>query len=176
MNTTRITTVGAGVLLVGGLAGGLAACGGNSGSSAPAGGGTSTSGQAVPAPTTPAPANSPNALQVPTPGPTLYVPVPGPTRYVPVPEPTQYVHGYVPQPAAPSGASCDNSGLFAGQYTSCPFAEHVEAAYWANGGVSGAAVPAYSPVTGITYSMYCTEAGGTVTCTGGNDAVVEFPG
>lgn len=167
MNTTRITTVGAGVVLVGGLAGGLAACGGNSGSSAPAGGDTSTSGPAVSAPSTPTPAHSPMVSQVPTPGPTRYVPVPGPTQYVPV---------YVPQPAAPSGTSCDSSGLFAGEYTSCPFAADVEAAYWANGGVSGATVSAYSPVTGTTYSMYCTEAGGTVICTGGNNAVVEFPG
>ena len=167
MNTTRITTAGAGALLVGGLAGGLAACGGNSGSSAPAGGGTSTSGPTVTvtAPTTQAPAHSPTVSQAPTPGATKYVPVPGPTKYV-----------YVPQPAAPSGASCDSSGLFAGEHTSCQFAAEVEAAYWANGGISGSTVSAYSPVTGTTYSMDCTEAVGTVTCTGGNDAVVEFPG
>lgn len=164
MNTTRITTAGAGVLLAGGLA---AACGGNSGSSAPAGGGTSTSGPAALAPTTPASAHSPTAQQRPTPGPTRYVPVPGPTQYVPV---------YIPQQTAPSGTSCNNSGLFAGEHTSCPFAAEVEAAYFANGGVSDATVSAYSPVTGITYSMYCTEAAGMVICTGGNDAVAEFPG
>ena len=83
---------------------------------------------------------------------------------------------YIPQQAAPSGTSCDNSGLFAGEHTSCQFAQEVEAAYFANGGISDATVSAYSPVTGTTYSMYCTEAGGTVTCTGGNDAVAEFPG
>jgi hypothetical protein len=63
--------------------------------------------------------------------------------------------------------------------TSCPFAENVRAAYLTQG---GPIVVAYSPVTGMAYTMQC--AGGFIAhlydgtivpsmrCAGGNNAVV----
>ena len=68
--------------------------------------------------------------------------------------------------------------------TSCPFADNVRYA-WARQGAPGyGSIAAYSPVTGVTYSMYCT-ANQMVTfstgfhryavlCTGGSNAGVVF--
>ncbi|OYD68683.1 hypothetical protein [Rhodococcus sp. OK302] len=83
----------------------------------------------------------------------------------------------------PAGASaCPGSGAVSGGYresaigstnTSCGFAEAVRSAY-GNAGVQGQAktVDARSPVTGKEYRMTCSSAGGIVTCSGGDGAVV----
>ncbi|NMM83870.1 hypothetical protein B2J88_05775 [Rhodococcus sp. SRB_17] len=83
----------------------------------------------------------------------------------------------------PAGASaCPGSGAVSGGYresaigstnTSCGFAEAVRSAY-GNAGVQGQAktVDARSPVTGKEYRMACSSAGGIVTCSGGDGAVV----
>jgi hypothetical protein len=62
-------------------------------------------------------------------------------------------------------------GLSVGPNTSCPFAENVHAEYDRSG---PGWINVYSPVTGRTYSMYCT-GGSPHVCTGGNDAAVYFP-
>lgn len=84
------------------------------------------------------------------------------------------------QGAAPSGAyECTDAG--GGSYssaavgssqTSCEFARSVWSEYVGSGG-GGApmVISAYSPVTGISYTMSCS-GGAVVTCTGGNNAVV----
>ena len=62
--------------------------------------------------------------------------------------------------------------MFAGANTSCPFALNVAADYTGPG-----ADYAYSPVTGLDYTMNCTNTlaqPGTVTCTGGDNAFVQF--
>lgn len=91
--------------------------------------------------------------------------------------------GASPTPAPPSGSSgnttaCDQN-ISAGSDTSCPFAENVFRAYaedyQAHGEQSSNKVTATSPVTGQTYSMSCNNDGTTVTCTGGNNALVTFP-
>jgi hypothetical protein len=96
----------------------------------------------------------------------VYVPTP---VYVPSPV-------YVPQPAyrqapAYSGLSSCGNGLYVNSVTSCSFAENVESAWAASGAASY--ITAYSPVTGLDYTMYCTGAS-AITCTGGNNALVEF--
>jgi ABC-type Fe3+-hydroxamate transport system substrate-binding protein len=101
------------------------------------------------------------------------VPAPVPTRTVIVqPAPVQTVY----QPAQGSSAltSCGSSGVYAGSNTSCPFALNVQQA-WSASGVTNGTVYAYSPVTGQSYAMSCTEAGaGTIECSGGNNAYVQF--
>ncbi len=86
-------------------------------------------------------------------------------------------------PSSPSGsgttASSEGSSgcggeLSVGPNTTCPFAVNVERAYFEEIGSGSGTVVAYSPVTGKTYSMYCT-AGTPHVCTGGNDASVYFP-
>jgi hypothetical protein len=68
------------------------------------------------------------------------------------------------------GALCGNDGLSVGPNTTCAFAENVRSAYESDGpGI----VDAYSPVTGLTYTMSCS-AGPSVVCTGGNGASVYF--
>lgn len=57
---------------------------------------------------------------------------------------------------------------------SCPFAENVYDAYYSVPEID-TQVQAFSPVTGITYTMTCVRGGPTVTCTGGDNAVVTFP-
>ena len=89
--------------------------------------------------------------------------------YVPTPV-------YVPQPAyrqapAYSGLSSCGNGLYVNSVTSCSFAENVESAWAASGAASY--ITAYSPVTGLDYTMYCTGAS-AISCTGGNNALVEF--
>lgn len=73
-----------------------------------------------------------------------------------------------------AGSSACGGELSVGPTTTCPFAENVEAAYFAEIGSGSGTVVAYSPVTERTYSMYCT-AGTPHVCTGGNDASVYFP-
>ena len=72
-----------------------------------------------------------------------------------------------------NGESC-GGGLFAGPNTSCPFAENVQNAYYQAGGSGTLAVQAYSPVTNLNYTMYCTPAGTGTTCSGGNNASVSW--
>lgn len=59
--------------------------------------------------------------------------------------------------------------------TSQEFAQQVRVAFVdfhvATGQTTGT-ITAYSPVTGMSYSMNCTDNGDYVTCTGGNNAVV----
>jgi len=60
--------------------------------------------------------------------------------------------------------------MCAGSDTSCPFALNVAQDYTGPG-----ADYAYSPVTGLNYIMNCGVVGaGTVICTGGDDAYVQF--
>ncbi|MGO9779995.1 MAG: hypothetical protein ACLPQY_09550 [Streptosporangiaceae bacterium] len=76
----------------------------------------------------------------------------------------------VPAPATPSRTDCGD-GVYAGPNTSCSFAANVAQNYTGPG-----ADHASSPVTGQDYTMNCTESAGTVTCTGGNNASVQFSG
>ena len=83
-------------------------------------------------------------------------------------------------PAAPGGPSqycgspADQGGISVNSVTSCPFAENVESAWESSGDASS--VTAFSPATGLTYTMSCTASGtGYEVCTGGNNAYVEFP-
>jgi hypothetical protein len=76
----------------------------------------------------------------------------------------------VPAPAALSGTDCGD-GVYAGPNTSCSFAANV-----AQNCTGPGADYASSPVTGQDYTMNCTESSGTVTCTGGNNASVQFSG
>jgi hypothetical protein len=73
---------------------------------------------------------------------------------------------------AATGTDCGN-GVFAGPDTSCPFAKNVRSA-WRDAGGSPDTVRVFSPVTNQTYTMTCDQSGGSVTCTGGNDASVTF--
>lgn len=88
------------------------------------------------------------------------------------PAPVQTVY----QPAQGSSAltGCGSSGVYAGSNTSCPFALNVQQA-WSASGVTNGTVYAYSPVTGQSYAMSCTEVGAsTIACSGGNNAYVQF--
>jgi hypothetical protein len=76
----------------------------------------------------------------------------------------------VPAPAGLPGTDCGD-GVYAGPNTSCSFAANVAQNYTGPG-----ADYASSPVTGQDYTMNCTEFSGTVTCTGGNNASVQFSG
>ena len=105
-----------------------------------------------------------------TPAPTTPAPAPAKTVYVKAPA--------APAPAAPvySGANC-SGGVYAGPNTSCAFALNVYQA-WSHSGATNY-ITAYSPVTGESYSMYCGSNGGNdpiITCTGGNNATVQFSG
>ncbi len=78
--------------------------------------------------------------------------------------------------APPAGSSaCDATVGVGNGVTSCPFAQVVRDEYLRSGPKGGArAVVAYSPVTGISYTMVCAPEGAIVTCRGGNDAVVNI--
>jgi len=70
-----------------------------------------------------------------------------------------------------SGTNCGN-GVYAGPNTSCAFAQNVAANYTGAGSDY-----AFSPVTGEEYDMTCGGPGtdqDVVTCTGGDDASVQF--
>jgi hypothetical protein len=78
---------------------------------------------------------------------------------------------------APEGTSSSGNcvgSLSANQYTTCGFAENVEAAYFSEIGSGSGTVIAWSPTTERDYSMYCS-AGEPHVCTGGNEAEVTFP-
>jgi len=57
--------------------------------------------------------------------------------------------------------------------TSCPFAKNVREAYFSIPGDS-VEIEAHSPATGKDFVMACVRTGNTVTCRGGNAAVVKF--
>ena len=95
---------------------------------------------------------------------------PVPTRTVYVAPPAPVIPAYIP---VANGTDC-GGGVYAGPDTSCPFALNVAANYTGAG-----ADYAYSPVTGLDYTMYCNGGEGaldTVTCTGGDNALVDFTG
>jgi hypothetical protein len=134
----------------------LAACGSvKAPTAAPAATHTVTAPAAAPQPTTPAPTT------------------PAPAKTVIVqPAPAKTVYVAPAAPAAPALTNCDGIGIvFAGPDTSCPFALNVEQAWVASGFDSY--ITASSPVTGLSYTMYCS-GGHLMTCTGGNNALVEF--
>lgn len=79
-----------------------------------------------------------------------------------------------PAPESSTTSGSCGGGLSANQYTTCGFAENVEAAYFSEIGSGSGTVAAYSPTTQQTYSMYCT-AGEPHECSGGNNAAVFFP-
>lgn len=113
----------------------------------------------------PAAALTPTATPAPT--------TPAPTTPAPAPAKTVYVPVQAPAPAAPALTDCGGD-VYAGADTSCPFALNVEADYTGAG-----ADYAYSPATGLSYTMNCDGGAGaldTVTCTGGDNALVEFTG
>jgi serine/threonine-protein kinase len=123
---------------------GLAACG--SSTPTPAATVTASSAPTAAAATTPAPA--------------------APAQ--PAPVKTVYVQAPAAEPA-PALTDC-GGGVYAGADTSCPFAQNVAANYTGPG-----ADYAYSPVTGLSYIMNCNTWGyGNVTCTGGDNASVQF--
>lgn len=77
-------------------------------------------------------------------------------------------------PAAPVLTACGlgtyNEEVYAGPDTSCPFALNVEE-LWSS--APSNTFSAYSPVTGLSYTMTCNGAD-TTDCTGGNNAFVRF--
>lgn len=82
-----------------------------------------------------------------------------------------------PSAPAPEGTSSSGNcggGLSVNQYTTCPFAENVESAYFEEIGSGSGTVEAWSPAKERTYVMYCTS-GEPHECTGGNNAAVFFP-
>lgn len=76
--------------------------------------------------------------------------------------------------AAPSSAAPDCGAGISGINASCEFAHNVYDAYYSVPEID-VQVQAYSPVTGVTYTMTCMRSGPTVTCSGGDNAVVTFP-
>ena len=88
-----------------------------------------------------------------------------------------------PAPGAPPPASRECVDTGPGSYsaaaagnsvTSCEFARVVWIEYMNTGSRGGpATLTAFSPVTGVTYTMNCS-GGAVVTCRGGNDAVVHI--
>ena len=128
----------------------LAACGSvKAPAAAPAVTHTVTAPAAAPKPsatTAPAAAPAPNVVVVPAPAQTVYVPA---------------------QPAAPALTNC-GGGVYAGADTSCPFALNVAADYTGTGPDY-----AYSPVTGLSYTMNCYDSN-PIICTGGNNALVQI--
>jgi hypothetical protein len=108
-------------------------------------------------------------------------PAPAPAKTV-IKHKTRIVHD---APAAPAPAQADpaapapgslrpvGGGIFAGPSTSDAFAQNVAASYAGYPGEQSV----YSPVTGQDYWMtYRQTDPSTVTATGGNGAVVQFPG
>jgi hypothetical protein len=84
------------------------------------------------------------------------------------------------RPAAPAagssycGSPADQGGITVSAHVSCPFAQNVESAWDSSGGASS--VTAYSPVTGLTYTLSCSATGsGYEVCTGADSTWMEFP-
>ena len=69
---------------------------------------------------------------------------------------------------APAGLTNCGGGVYAGAGTSCPFALNVAANYTGTG-----LDFAYSPVTGLSYTMNCSDSN-LIICTGGNNALVQI--
>jgi hypothetical protein len=95
--------------------------------------------------------------------------------------------GAAPTGAAPTGAgaealdtsACGTSGVYVNSATtSCGFAQNMQSNYFADGNSGGgAAVAAFSPATGKTYTFDCVRDGdGNVTCTGGVNGSLTFTG
>lgn len=84
--------------------------------------------------------------------------------------------GTVPAATSSSGTSgyteC-SFGVKAGPNTSCEFAMNVSGEYGSNPGASS--IQAFSPVTGMDYTMTCGTSGGGTICSGGNGASVYIP-
>ena len=75
------------------------------------------------------------------------------------------------QAAQPTRGSVScGDGLSVGPTTSCAFARNVQSAYLESGG-GNTTVRAYSPTTGLSYTMSCSGGAPTV-CTGGKNASV----
>ncbi|HTU14012.1 MAG TPA: hypothetical protein VMF31_02320 [Solirubrobacterales bacterium] len=64
-------------------------------------------------------------------------------------------------------------GVKAGPNTSCAFAMNVSGEYGSNPGAG--TIQAFSPVTGMDYTMQCGPSGGGTICSGGNGASVFIP-
>lgn len=153
----RVHEIVTGTVLALAAAGALAACG-------------SAKTAAIPTSTTPATTTTTVA-----PSPTTTTDAPSAkTVYVQPP----VTHTVYVTPAAPTLTACATPGvrtpaydtIYAGPNTSCQFAWNVASSYAGPGPEY-----AYSPVTGENYLMNCTLAGaGTVICTGGNNAYVQF--
>jgi serine/threonine protein kinase len=74
-----------------------------------------------------------------------------------------------PEPTLPPNLEPCSDTVSVGPVTSCPFALNVEQAYYASG--EAAEIGAYSPVTGIEYTMECSGLA-VVLCAGGKGASV----
>jgi serine/threonine-protein kinase len=86
----------------------------------------------------------------------------------PAPVKTVYVQAPAAAPApAPVLTDC-GGGVYAGADTSCPFALNVAANYTGTGPDY-----AYSPVTGLSYTMNCSDSN-PIICTGGDNALVQI--
>lgn len=97
-------------------------------------------------------------------------PTPPPTE----PPPASFPVGAQPCPVvyAPQGGY--RVSAVGNNQTSCPFAEEVRLAYSQQPVRDRAVVvDAYSPVTGVSYTMTC-QPGRLATCTGGDNAVVHI--
>ena len=79
-----------------------------------------------------------------------------------------------PAGGVPAGTTSCGGGVSVGPHTSCPFAQNVERAYDRTTG-GDQLVTAFSPVTGVTYTIECSGATPHV-CTGGttHDSSVYF--
>jgi hypothetical protein len=153
----RVHQVVAGTVLVLATAGALAACG-------------SVKPTAIPTFTTPV-----NMTTTVAPTTTTTTDAPSvKTVYVQPPA----THTVYMAPPAPVLTVCSSLGVrtpayeavYAGPNTSCQFAWNVASNY-----IGPGPEYAYSPVTGESYLMNCDIAGaGTVICTGGNNAYVQF--
>jgi hypothetical protein len=79
---------------------------------------------------------------------------------------------------APDTSECGTSGVYVNSDTSCGFAQNMQSNYFADGNSGGeAAVNAFSPATGKTYTFNCAPDGdGNVTCTGGVNGSLTFTG
>ncbi len=143
---------------------GLAACGSaKAPAAAPAVTHAVTAQTAAPKPTSPEP-----TTPAPAPAETVSVPVTPAVPAVPAVPAAPAVPWYIPAVTDCGG------GVAAGADTSCSFALNVAASYTGAG-----ADYAYSPVTGLNYTMTCNGGEGaldTVTCTGGDNALVDFQG
>jgi hypothetical protein len=105
-------------------------------------------------------------------------PAPAATKTVTAPATSAPARPAASPPPAPAGglASCgspaDQGGISVNAHTSCPFAENVRSAWESSGGASS--VTAYSPVTGMSYTLSCAASGaGYEVCSSGVN-YVEF--